>query len=46
MGPARNRQILLASRPRGWPEEGSFRLLESALPAVGDNTGAQLVKLV
>jgi NADPH-dependent curcumin reductase CurA len=32
-----NRQVLLASRPRGWPEEGNFRLVESPVPVPGDN---------
>jgi hypothetical protein len=32
-----NRQVLLASRPRGWPGEGNFRLVESPVPPCGDN---------
>jgi hypothetical protein len=32
-----NRQVLLANRPRGWPEEGNFRLIESPVPVPGDN---------
>ncbi|GMU49091.1 MAG: NADP-dependent oxidoreductase [Candidatus Desulfobacillus denitrificans] len=31
-----NRQILLASRPSGWPEPANFRLVEAPLPALGD----------
>ena len=31
-----NRQILLASRPVGWPSEANFKLVESPLPQPGD----------
>ena len=32
-----NRQILLASRPTGWPTEANFKLVESPLPRPGEN---------
>lgn len=32
-----NRQVLLAARPHGWPNEGRFRLVESPVPQCGDN---------
>lgn len=28
-----NRQVLFASRPKGWPSEDNFRIVESALPS-------------
>jgi NADPH-dependent curcumin reductase CurA len=31
-----NLQVLLASRPHGWPTEDNFRLVESAMPRIGD----------
>jgi len=31
-----NRQITLASRPAGWPEESNFKLVESPIPEPGD----------
>jgi NADPH-dependent curcumin reductase CurA len=31
-----NLQVLLASRPHGWPTEDNFRLVESAMPQIGD----------
>ncbi len=31
-----NLQVLLASRPRGWPTEDNFRVVESAMPQIGD----------
>jgi NADPH-dependent curcumin reductase CurA len=31
-----NLQVLLASRPRGWPTEDNFRFAESAMPPIGD----------
>ncbi|HMM54404.1 MAG TPA: NADP-dependent oxidoreductase [Candidatus Desulfobacillus sp.] len=31
-----NRQIVLASRPSGWPEPDNFRLVEAPLPLPGD----------
>jgi NADPH-dependent curcumin reductase CurA len=33
--PARNRQILLAARPRGFPQESDFRLADTAMPEPG-----------
>src|SRR5271165_4687297 len=38
----KNRQILLANRPRGWVQESDFRIVESDLPALRD--GEVLVK--
>src|SRR5512146_436390 len=32
----RNKQIILASRPRGWAEESNFQLIEEEVPEVGD----------
>ena len=29
-------QVLLASRPQGWPTEDNFRIVESAMPRIGD----------
>lgn len=40
--PAKNMQVLLASRPAGWVKESDFRIVETAIPAVGD--GQVLVK--
>ena len=37
-----NLQVLLESRPRGWPTEDNFRIVESAMPPIGD--GQVLVK--
>jgi NADPH-dependent curcumin reductase CurA len=37
-----NLQVLLESRPRGWPSEDNFRFVESAMPPIGD--GQVLVK--
>ena len=31
-----NLQVLLASRPHGWPTEDNFRFAESAMPRIGD----------
>jgi len=31
-----NRQIVLASRPKGWVSEANFRLVESPMPAPGE----------
>jgi len=31
-----NLQVLLASRPQGWPSEDNFRFVESAMPQIGD----------
>jgi NADPH-dependent curcumin reductase len=31
-----NLQVLLASRPHGWPTEDNFRFVESAMPPIGD----------
>jgi NADPH-dependent curcumin reductase len=31
-----NLQVLLASRPHGWPTEDNFRVVESAMPRIGD----------
>jgi NADPH-dependent curcumin reductase CurA len=31
-----NLQVLLASRPRGWPTEDNFRFVETAMPSIGD----------
>jgi NADPH-dependent curcumin reductase CurA len=31
-----NLQVLLDSRPRGWPTEDNFRLVESTMPQIGD----------
>ncbi len=31
-----NRQILLAQRPSGWPQESDFQLVETPLPALND----------
>ena len=39
-----NLQVLLESRPRGWPTEDNFRIVESAMPPIGD--GRVLVKAV
>ena len=33
----KNRQILLASRPKGEPTRDNFRLVESEIPAVPEN---------
>src|SRR5215813_10878698 len=38
----KNRQVLLAHRPRGWVQETDFRIVESDLPALLD--GEVLVK--
>jgi NADPH-dependent curcumin reductase CurA len=37
MTAVRNRQVLLASRPQGWPTEDNFRFAESDLPSIADN---------
>jgi len=37
-----NRQILLASRPNGWPTEADFKLVETPVPTPGD--GQALVR--
>jgi NADPH-dependent curcumin reductase CurA len=37
MTAVRNRQVLLASRPQGWPTADNFRFAESDLPSIGDN---------
>lgn len=39
-----NRQILLAKRPKGWPDDSIFRLVESPIPNPGD--GEVLVRTV
>ncbi len=39
-----NRQILLAKRPKGWPDDSIFRLVESPIPNLGD--GEVLVRTV
>jgi NADPH-dependent curcumin reductase CurA len=31
-----NRQVLLARRPRGWPSEADFRIVDAPLPQPGD----------
>ena len=37
MTAVRNRQVLLASRPQGWPTEDNFRFVETDLPSISDN---------
>ncbi len=32
----KNLQVLLASRPRGWPQESNFRLVEADIPQPGE----------
>jgi len=34
-----NKQILLASRPTGFPEEANFQLVETPLPQPDDGEG-------
>jgi hypothetical protein len=36
MTTATNLQVLLASRPQGWPTEDNFRFVESAMAPIGD----------
>src|SRR5919204_2154406 len=31
-----NKQVVLASRPKGWVEESNFRIVEKEVPPVGD----------
>lgn len=40
--PEKNLQVLLASRPTGWPSESNFRIVETPIPPVGE--GQVLVK--
>ena len=40
--PAKNMQVLLASRPAGWVKESDFRIVETPIPAAG--AGQVLVK--
>ena len=37
MTAVRNRQVLLASRPQGWPTADNFRFVETELPSISDN---------
>jgi hypothetical protein len=39
---ARNKQLVLASRPTGWVEEANFKLVEGEIPKPGP--GELLVK--
>lgn len=39
-----NRQILLAKRPKGWPDDSTFRLIESPIPNPGD--GEVLIRTI